>query len=155
MCLNCYEGITNLALHKPATQSSIYPHTLYAVAAKAVDGNADGNFHSRSVTHTRRDLHAWWEVDLVTQSVIKSVIIFNRLDCCRERLMNFDVKLFDYAHRVVRIISYRSQPRAVYTFHLNSMPEARFVRVTLQGSDYLSLAEVKVLGTAIGGLYGT
>jgi hypothetical protein len=40
--IGTYASGHNLALGKPATQSSIYPHRIHAVAGYAVDGNTDG-----------------------------------------------------------------------------------------------------------------
>lgn len=51
----------NLALRKPATQSSVQND---AVAARAVDGNSDGDYHHWSVTHTTSTAQSWWQVDL-------------------------------------------------------------------------------------------
>ncbi|VVM23902.1 hypothetical protein BSPWISOXPB_11227 [uncultured Gammaproteobacteria bacterium] len=45
-------GDINLALGKPATQSStyLYSYGIHAVASYAVDGNTDGKFSNRSTT---------------------------------------------------------------------------------------------------------
>jgi hypothetical protein len=59
-----YASDHNLALGKPATQSSIYPHHIIAVAGYAVDGNTDGEFLNSSTTHTKDERGAWWQVDL-------------------------------------------------------------------------------------------
>ena len=53
-------GGINLALGKPATQSSIYLyHSIIPVAGYAVDGNTDGYFLNKSTTHTHYEQGAW------------------------------------------------------------------------------------------------
>jgi hypothetical protein len=81
----------NLALGKPATQSSIYPHRIHAVAGYAVDGNTDGEFLNGSTTHTKKEQGNWWQVDLGSKKNINQIIIYNRTDCCANRLSNYQV----------------------------------------------------------------
>ncbi|VVM24281.1 hypothetical protein BSPWISOXPB_5006 [uncultured Gammaproteobacteria bacterium] len=45
-------GTTNLALGKPATESSTYPYSIPVAASYAVDGNTNGEFLNSSTTHT-------------------------------------------------------------------------------------------------------
>src|SRR6185369_2311525 len=80
----------NLALGKPASQSS----TMSAAGA-AVNGTTDGNFYHGSVTATNRDAGAWWQVDLGASVPVNSVVIWNRTDCCAERLEDYWVFLSD------------------------------------------------------------
>jgi hypothetical protein len=74
---------TNVALGKPATQSTT---DFGGDASRAVDGNIDGGFFNGSVTHTVGALNQWWMVDLGAEHLIDSVIVYNRTDCCSERL---------------------------------------------------------------------
>jgi len=62
-------------------------------SARAVDGNTDQNFHSGSCTHTDKDQDAWWRVDLKKETLIHSVEVYNRADCCGNRLNGFQVKV--------------------------------------------------------------
>lgn len=141
--------VTNVALHKPAKQIDTYDSR--GAAGNAVDGNTDGNYNSKSTTHTTSKNEAWWEVDLVYESRIFTVHIFNRVDCCKERLTNFDVELYDYTHQAVSSVRYGSPPRDEYGFAFSPSVVARYVRVKLRQKNYLSLAEVKVFGTVVGG----
>ena len=56
----------------------------------AVDGNTDGDGEGH-VTHTTLLDKPWWEVDLAGYYVIDNIKVYNRRDCCSERLDNFDV----------------------------------------------------------------
>src|SRR5258708_34190913 len=77
----------NLAQGKIATQSSTYMSS--AGASNAVDGNTDGNFPDGSVTHTNLDANAWWQVDLGTPAAVSSISIWNRTDCCPDRISDY------------------------------------------------------------------
>jgi hypothetical protein len=52
-----------------------------------------GHFIAGSVTHTNAYPRQWWEVDLGRQSEISSVPLYNRVDCCQDRLTNFEVQI--------------------------------------------------------------
>jgi len=83
---------TNLALNRPATQSST---AFGGVASRAVDGNTDGDFGNGSVTHTNTDApyENWWQVDLQQVAPIGEVVVHNRTDCCDQLLANFLVEV--------------------------------------------------------------
>ncbi|MDG1854452.1 MAG: DUF1553 domain-containing protein [Verrucomicrobiales bacterium] len=80
-----------------ASQSSDY--SAAGLASKAIDGNADGSFGSCSCTKEQED--AWWEIDLGSEMPIDHVVIFNRNDCCPERLDNVSVSLLDSSRKQV------------------------------------------------------
>jgi hypothetical protein len=128
----------NLALSRPATQSSTYAGD----AAQATDGNTDGNAHNGSVTHTGFDAQAWWQVDLGAVKDIGRVVLHNRTDCCGSRLADFDIQTS------LDGITWQTQAGrtgpAPDTSWYNIHVAARFVRVRLRGTNYLSLAEVRI-----------
>ncbi|WP_309893832.1 hypothetical protein [Archangium sp.] len=74
---------TNLAASKPTAQLSTW--SVYT-SNLAVDSDLDGNFANGSVTHTHSDLYAWWQLDVGASYNIGQVHLWNRADCCRERL---------------------------------------------------------------------
>jgi RHS repeat-associated protein len=119
-----------------------------------VDGNTNGNWSNGSVTHTNSEAGAWWQVDLGGMQVVQSVEVWNRTDCCGERLTNFNVMLLDSNQAVVASTNVSGQAGTPTTVQLNGT--ARYVKIQLMGTDYLSLAEVKVWGTvsAPSGSYG-
>ena len=147
---------SDLARGKTATASSIlipsYPPAL------AVDGDNDGNFLDGSVMHTAQELEPWWQVDLGAPSSIQNIQIFNRTDCCATRLQNFDVFVSSADMTYESMAALLADPTVfhVAVASLNGLPSitlpasriGRFVRVQLTGTDYLSLAEVRVLGNA-------
>lgn len=76
---------SNIALGKKAAQSASPYDEIYG-AAKAVDGNTDGNIDHGSCSHTKNyaynQIVPWWRVDLAAASYVDSVTLYNRLDCC-------------------------------------------------------------------------
>jgi hypothetical protein len=96
----------NLAyLYGTATQSSDYiiPHVEAGLAIdNDTDGvywngsvTTDGVFWNGSVTHTDLDNGAWWQVDLGGVFNLDSIVLWNRTDCCSDRLSNFHVSVLD------------------------------------------------------------
>jgi len=130
---------TNLALGKPALQSSTYSS---AWASLAVDGNFDGNYDHGSVSHTDNPGENWWLVDLQAVQPVGEVVISNRTDCCAERLHDFTVSVSsdlvhweDFVHAGV----------AGQKTHMLIDRPARWVKIRNPG--VLNLAEVEVLRT--------
>ena len=142
-------GGYNLALGKPATQSSIYPHRIHAVAGYAVDGNTDGEFLNSSTTHTQKEQGAWWQVDLGSKKSIDQIIIYNRIDCCANRLSNYQVSISNKADFSTHTYQqdFHVAPNPKKTIKLGApSKKGRYVRIQLLDKNYLSLAEVQVIG---------
>ncbi len=146
-------GLRNVALFKAATQKS----TGYGgTPDRAVDGNVDGAFFDGSVTHTAEDGSAepWWQVDLGADVPIQEIAVWNRTDCCSQRLSDYYVLVSDQPFTSDSLSETLAQP-GVTAFHEqatggrpSSFPAdltARYVRVQLKGNAPLSLAEVEVL----------
>jgi hexosaminidase len=144
--------VGNLALNKPASQAS----TAYdGVAARAVDGNTDGRWGSGSVTHSEESItEPWWQVDLGSTTAVGSVELFNRTDCCSDRLTDPVILLSDAplpadlddalatpgvtVHQVSGAVGESTKVRL-------SGAAGRYLRVQLPGTGRtLSLAEVVV-----------
>ncbi|GMH44734.1 hypothetical protein BSKO_12686 [Bryopsis sp. KO-2023] len=138
-----------VSLHKPAKQSS----TAYGGdAGRAVDGNVNTNFGSRSCTHTKSTKSPWWQVDLGKSFKITRIVITNRGDCCWKRLTGFNLYVGDKQ-------PFTSNPTCV-TNGKQGKGEARewhcpltgrFVTISLKGSGYLTLCEVQVFASVTDG----
>ena len=144
-------GTINLALGKPATQSSTFLyHSINPVAGYAVDGNTDGYFLNKSTTHTEYAQGAWWQVDLGSRKKISQIIIYNRTDCCVDRLSNYQVSISDKAdfstHAYQQDFHVTPNPKKIIQLN-GSDKQGRYVRIQLLDKNYLSLAEVQVIGT--------
>jgi hypothetical protein len=139
---------TNVALNKTATQSTL---DAGGVPSRAVDGNTSGVWANNSVTHTLSAAQSWWQVDLGASFIIDSIRVWNRTDCCSDRLTNFDVMLGLDGTTWPSITNYATQGGTPTKFFYNGYV-ARYVKVQLRGTNILSLAEVEVFGRAVGGL---
>ncbi|CAC9491816.1 hypothetical protein [uncultured Gammaproteobacteria bacterium] len=140
----------NLALGKPATQSSTYLYySIDPVAGYAVDGNTDGYFLNKSTTHTKLERSAWWQVDLGSKKNINQIIIYNRTDCCADRLSDYRVSISNESdfstHTYQQDFHVAPDPKKIITLDAPGK-QGRYVRIQLPDSGYLSLAEVQVMG---------
>ena len=61
------------------------------MSSKAVDGNTDGAWGSRSLAATVTETDPWWSVDLQQLSSISSVEIWSRTDCCQDRIADVEI----------------------------------------------------------------
>jgi len=69
-----------------ATTSSI---AFEGEASRAVDGNTDGIYRNGSVTHTSKaTAYEWLLIDLGKPKDIVGIKLWNRTDCCKNRLRN-------------------------------------------------------------------
>ena len=136
-----------------ATQSST---NFGGSAVRAIDGNTVGA--QNSVTHTNMESQPWLDIDLGEVSDVTSVTVWNRTDCCRERLKDFHVLISETPFAAgSTLTSNLGNPAISSYFHSGELTgdsatvplvgSGRYVRVQLQGSDFLSLAEVSVTGT--------
>ena len=130
----------NVALKGTATQSSDYNG---AGAVRAIDGVLDGVYSAGSVTHTAGDeIDPWWEVDLQAPLQIDQVTVWNRTDCCSERLKDYALILLDEdREEIVRITPNPAPP--IYRDHLFNGPEPRRSKAALARSHQLG-AKVNV-----------
>ena len=151
---------TDLAIGKPAAQSSTISGYGPANASNAVDGNTDGNFADGSVSHTNDDANAWWEVDLGSSASISSIATWNRTDCCSNRLSDYWVFVSNTPFSSTDTPTTLQARAGTWSSHQTSYPnpsttiavnaQGRYVRVQLSGTNYLSLAEVQVFGSSSG-----
>ncbi|MBM3757085.1 MAG: DUF1929 domain-containing protein [Acidobacteria bacterium] len=148
-------GETNLAIGKSATQSSTASG---GVAARAVDGNTNGDFSQNSVIQTNSQSQPYWQVDLGARAQIANVKIWNRSDCCAANLTNFHVFVSDQpftgttvaqsqAQAGVTDIPHSGTAGATVTLAVNR--SARYLRVQLEGTAALNFAEFEAIGTVI------
>ena len=116
------------------------------VASRAIDGDTNGDWYSGRITHTNSELQPWWEVTFGSGPVIVNEIdVWNRTDCCVDRLDHFDLLLLHSGQVVWSSLHNpytRASPEA--SFLLEPLTVGDTVRVQLAGGNYLSLAEVQV-----------
>ena len=133
----------NLAGGKSASQSS----TLFGAEA---DLSNDGNPYTGP--HTDGPEQAWWEVDLGTTDDISTIDLWNRTDCCFDRLSNFHLFVSDVPFAGTTVSSSVNQPGVSNWFFKDeraghSVPvgrSGRYIRVQLTQPSYLTLMEAQV-----------
>ena len=121
-----FAGGQNVALGKPATQSSTYGD---AGAGRAVDGNTDGQFSHGTVTHTQDGDDEWWEVDLGAAYLVERIVLWNRTDCAGERLADTTVTLLDARRQPVWTTHTDTTPRVSYVLSRDRPPAIEFAWV--------------------------
>jgi hypothetical protein len=149
---------SNLSQGRTATQSSTLAGYAGAAAASAVDGTTDGNFLNSSVTATNAENNAWWQVDLGASASISAITIWNRTDCCTTRLNDYWVFVSDTPFLATDTPATLQFRAGTWSSHQTTAPgpsatipaaaQGRYVRVQLNGINFLSLAEVQVFGSA-------
>ena len=94
--ISCLVFAENIALGKPASQSSVYQHGQSVLKASfAVDGNHDTTISAANgiCAHTNFDTNPWWRVDLGDSHPVSKVYVLNRGECCGERLNGFEIRV--------------------------------------------------------------
>ncbi|KAI8493616.1 hypothetical protein Bbelb_285370 [Branchiostoma belcheri] len=142
----CAGSTTNIALNRPATQSS----TAYEGApGRAVDGNTSPAYSSNSCTHTRNTRNPWWRVDLGSSLCVDRVVVTNRKDCCSDRLEGFTVYVGDNPDVMANPTCGGAQSvggKGTITVDCGRRT-GRYVGIALKGSGkILTLCEVQVFG---------
>jgi multidrug efflux pump subunit AcrA (membrane-fusion protein) len=149
---------TNVALRKPTTSSSIYKATeavdrgASGEPSKAVDGNTSQLFSQNSMALTNLGPNQFWQVDLAGNFKISNIRIFNRTDCCSERIVGATLQILGQDGKVVaQTMINQSSP--AYDIPIAQMASTtggvgRFVRIisAAKADNYLQLAEVEVYG---------
>lgn len=146
----------NIAIGKPVTASAEqYIHDFSVI----VDGNKVGVFADKSVSHSGDDINAWYQIDLGKVSPIDLIRIFNRSECCGERLKDYWVFVSKYpfsqdstAKEIQvdpNVWKYKIGNTGISTSVYVQGFEGRYVRVQFSGEQYpigrhLSLSEVQV-----------
>ena len=81
-----------------ARQSSSYKD---GEAKKAIDGNTEQDFNKGSVSHTNEQKDPWFVVDLGGVKDISTIKLFNRGDCCGDRLTGAVIEIIDAGLNVI------------------------------------------------------
>ena len=145
----------NLALGGFATESSFQ---LGADGSRAIDGNTNGDFFGgNSVTLTNWTTQPWVEVDLGSVGNIETINVWNRTDCCEGFLKNYYIFVSDVPFvssdvdaTVVQagVDSYFQNTTAGTPTAISINRTGQYVRIQLQGTSFLGLAELEIIGCA-------
>ena len=91
--ISCLLFAENLALGKPASQSSDYVH--FGNQLNASFGNNDNTISVQhgGCAHTNFEMSPWWRVDLGGSHPVSKVYVLNRKGCCGERLNGSEIRV--------------------------------------------------------------
>lgn len=134
----------NLALNRPAKQSSRSAWSRSDDAHGAVDGVKSGSYGF----HTANERNPWWQVDLGDVKQIAEIRIFNRIDCCPERARTIQVLLSNDGKSWTRVFANGGRvfgnsvdKPLIVTLKGRS---ARYVRLQLAEKNWFHLNEVEI-----------
>ncbi|CAH1775088.1 unnamed protein product [Owenia fusiformis] len=148
-----------VSTNKPANQSTEGPDSRKGPAGLAVDGNTDPDFNQGSCTHTSdTGEDPWWMVDLEQKFIISRVEIYNRGDCCGNRLKNFEIRVgnsTDIATNSICATHDDEVPKGGKEILTCGTPiYGRYVSIQKKIKGVLTLCEVKVFGQCPAGYFG-
>ncbi|MEV4312118.1 GDSL-type esterase/lipase family protein [Actinocrispum sp. NPDC049592] len=126
------------------------------LASRVNDGDSNGSWYNNSVSHSDIQDHPWWQVDLGASSQLQTINVWNRTDCCADRLNDFWVFVSATPFDTSLAPAGQAKKNGVWSAHMTGAApvvttvqpnvSGRYVMVQLNGRNYLSLAEVEVFG---------
>jgi hypothetical protein len=145
LLLNAADTI-NVALHRPATQSSVSQWSQPNESSRAVNGQRTGSF----AFHTLAENSPWWKVDLEREFPLDAIVIWNREGefADRARTIQIHVSIDDTEWLLVHtgLIHFGGVRDERPLIHLlGGKVRARYVRISLEEPTPLHLDEVEVL----------
>ena len=139
------DGGTNIALHRPASQSS-------ALDGKMTpQGGNDGLKTGHYGFHTTAEVRPWWMVDLERARSVSRIVIYNRMtDQCAPRSRNLHVMVSPdglawntiYTHDGTVFGGADGHPLVIE----QALYDVRFVRLQIPDEDFFHLDEVEIYG---------
>eukprot|EP00798_Chlamydomonas_sp_ICE-L_P004148 gene4148-14247_t len=124
--------------------SSLYDST---DGDKAVDGNTNGLWSGRSIAHSRRESYPVLSVMFEATYRIDKVLVYNRQDCCADRLFPVTMELMiNMVASYTKIVT--SSIGSVLEFDLSEQSiMANMLELRLPGNDRtINVAEIEVYG---------
>ncbi len=141
----------NLALNKPATQSSTSAWSFSPLPEQDARGGNNGSVSGEMGFHTETELDPWWQVDLGGEFLIRQVVIYNRRHQAN-RLKHFsllksmDGQKWSTFHRKIDNTVFGESDGNPYTAEILGDHIAKFVRVRLDGYQCLHFCECQIFG---------
>ena len=133
--LEVFSDDRNISPSGIASQSSTYTNS---IADRAIDGDTSGDYFLHSVSSTNAERNPWWQLDLGRERSISKIILFNRMDCCREWISPAVILVLDGDKKIV----WRGEITDIkdsYTFYINGAADnaqPKYINL-LRNSDFL------------------
>ncbi len=117
--VQAFRGTDNVARQGLASQIST---DFNGPAELAIDGNSDGQYAGKSVSHTAAADNPWWELDLRTEQPLDRVLLWNRTDAGTEnRLNHYRVAILNEQREVVWEETHTEPPQPSREYALNGV----------------------------------
>ena len=142
----------NLALHRPATQSSVSVWSLHPTAERDAAGAVSGVVTGRPSFHTDAQDGPWWQVDLGETESIGEIRLYNRADdrsvAARANqlvlLRSDDSDTWQEVYRRIADIPFGGADGNPLIVRTPGPVLLRYLRVMLLGRTYLALDQVEL-----------
>jgi hypothetical protein len=140
----------NLALRKPATQSSVSPSGAATPEQDAIHGNS-GILAGDRAFQTAFEPNPWWQVDLQDVFEIAKIVVFarpGRQGCNLPLSVLSSLDGETWQLRAVKLddMAFGDADSKPYHFELKEAVSARYIRVQFIGDGQLQLDEIEVFG---------
>ncbi|KAH9489060.1 hypothetical protein Btru_059370 [Bulinus truncatus] len=149
VCSLYVNGGRNVVLRQTAVQTSTY---FTSEASLAVDGNTDSLFYEGTCTHTgMTDTNPSWTLTLDSVKSVQRFVLYNRGDCCYNRLNNFTLETMDVNYTMLWTYQDTRGTLLVYTVSKAQIKNAFKIRISpvIKSTEQLfvlTLCEVEVYG---------
>lgn len=151
--INPFEGavsprMLNLALNKPALQSSRSIWSSCSDPEEDARGGNNGQISRPYGVHTDCEGNPWWQVDLEDEFLIRRIVLYNRQEC-EERLKYFSILKSLDGEKWQVMFGKRDNSifgPTPYVAEISGDHLARYVRIRLDGVDFLHFSECQVFG---------
>jgi len=151
------DNLINVAFQKPTEISSPYREAGMRFGKEnGVDGVLDYEGGNYDMFHTQNEVSPWWSVSLMDSFTIHEVKVYNRPDCCSDRLAGFRVEIME-EENVVFTYDHEGQTLDVMLFSIPVDPGVvgDKVRLSIPGRrTVLNVLEVEVYAESIAGAEG-
>jgi hypothetical protein len=141
----------NLALGRPATQSSVCEWSAKATPEEDARGANNGQITGEAGFHTAFEPEPWWEVDLGGETAVARVVVYNRMEFrerCTRMTVSGSADGVDWVLWGAKLDGklFGGLDGRRYMFRFSQPYRARFVRVGMIGTDFLHFDEVEIFG---------
>lgn len=134
----------NVALNKPARQSSLSEWSTQNDSQGGVDGVKNGRYGF----HTKQEPNPWWEVDLQQVVPLGEITVYNRTDFGPERARTLQVLVTEDGRNWRTIYTHNGSTFGASPTSPLRIPaggvRARWVRLQLRETTYFHLDEVEI-----------
>ena len=109
----------------------------------------DGDLSLTNTFHSHEETNPWVTVDLQQSMYVNRVRIYNRGECCQQRLTNFEIRIGNSATLTSNTVCVTNQPNFLDFQDFTCVMSGRYVSLRVIGFAILNFREFEVYGTKI------